>query len=120
MKIDFYPLKLYFIRPSIIVLVGLSLALNLATWLRLWWQIPLNEQDLFLHYNILFGVDYIGKSWEVFKLPLLGTAILLFNVFFGWTLYKHNRFMAQLLNFINLFCQIFLFISASLLIFLNT
>jgi len=79
MKIDLYPLKLYFFTPSVAILSGLGLLFNLFNWSWLWVQIPGGEEYLFLHYNILFGVDKIGESWKVFYVPLLGLFILIIN-----------------------------------------
>ena len=80
---------------------------------------PSGQEDVYLHYNVLFGVDKIGQSWQIFYLPTVGLAILTFNLFLGWLLYKHEKFLAQMLNFFSLVCQIFLVIGAALLIFLN-
>jgi len=118
-KIDIYPLKLYIQNISLAILLGLSLVLNLLTWVWLWVQIPRDESQLFLHYNVLFGVDNIGDSWHIFYVPLIGLIILMLNTVLGWVLFKKDKFIAQLLSFVSLVCQIYLFISAVLLVFLN-
>jgi len=119
MKLDFYPLKLYFSTLSIAIFSGLALLINLFNWVWLWIQIPSGEEYLFLHYNILFGVDKIGNSWKIFYIPLLGLFILIVNVFLGWILFKKDKFMAQLLNFVALLCQLFIVIAVFLIVFLN-
>ena len=80
---------------------------------------PQTSEQAFLHYNILFGVDAIGESWKVFYAPFLGFFILIINALLGWILYRKDKFMAQILNFITCLCQIFIVIASFLLVFLN-
>src|SRR3989344_3163074 len=115
----FYPLKLYFRHLPNLIILSLSLAVNVAIWVWLLWQIGPQDEQIFLHYNILFGVDYVGEWGRVFFLPINGLAILLVNCVSGWSLFGKDKFYAQLLNATSLFCQIFLFVTAALLVFLN-
>lgn len=114
-----YSIKLYLRNSSNIILIGLSLLANIFVWLWLLWQIKPQAEPIFLHYNILFGVDYIDMWWKVFYLPALGLLILLANAFLGWWLFNRDKFMAQMLNAGALLCQIFLVIAVALLVFLN-
>ena len=119
MKYRLYPLKLYFSKLSISIVAGLALAINLFSWFWLSIQIPSTGEQLFLHYSVLYGVDYIGDGWKIFYVPLLGMIILVINVLLGWIFYNKDKFMAQLLNFAALVCQIFILITVFLLVFLN-
>lgn len=114
-----YPLKLYFKNIPIVVMIILSVFLNMATWFWLLWQIQPQPEPIFLHYNILFGVDYIGEWWKVLYLPAGGLFILIINTILGWLLFAKDKFVAQFLNAISVFCQVFLLIAAALLVFLN-
>ena len=114
-----YPLKLYIKNPPNLIAIPIALLLNLSNWIWLLWEIRPQEDMIFLHYNILFGVNYIGPWWKVIYLPIIGLVIIILNAILGWILYGKDKFFSQLLNFIALFCQIFLLISSALLIFLN-
>ncbi len=120
MKLDLYPLKLYFKKLYIGGFFGAGLLVNIGIWLTLWWKMAGTEGDIFLHYNILFGVDLIGPVWKVYLVPILGLVILIINFLIGWFFYKQDKFIAQIMNFVGLLGQIFLVIVAALLIFLNT
>jgi len=50
---------------------------------------------------------------------LEGFFILIINALLGWILYRKDKFMAQILNFITCLCQIFIVIASFLLVFLN-
>lgn len=119
MRLRLYPLKLYLFSLPVALLSGLALVLNLFSWLWLWIEIPRGVDQIFLHYSILFGVDYIGGRTELFYVPLLGLAIWFVNVLIGWLLYRKDTFMSYVLSFVNLLCQIFIVIAALLLVFLN-
>jgi len=119
MSSKIYPLKLYLRHKTIIILLGFSLALNVFSWLWLLIQIRPQKELIFLHYNILFGVDLIGQWWKVFYIPLVGLIIILANALLGWLFFNKDKFIAKFLNFVSLFCQIFLFIVSALLVFLN-
>ena len=105
-----YPLKLYIKYPSNIVFFSIAGALNIATWVWIVWNIRPQTEPVFLHYNILYGVDLIGSWYKVFYLPLLGLGIFLFNSFFGWFFFHKDPFIAQIANAVAVICQIFLFL----------
>jgi len=114
-----YPIKLYLKNLFNLITLILSLAINILSWLWLIFQIKPQQEDIFLHYNILFGVDYLGSWWKVFYLPIFGLLILITNNLIGWLLFGKDKFIAQILNAVNLFCQIFIFLAVALLVFLN-
>ena len=114
-----YPFKLYIKSIPNVIMFGLSILLNAATWFWLFWNIRPQEEPVFLHYNILFGVDYIGPWREMFLLPMTGLLIFLLNAALGWTIFHKDQFLASVLNVASVLCQVFLLITASLLVFLN-
>ncbi len=114
-----YPLKLYIKNLPNIIMLPIALVLNITNWIWLLWEIRPQEEMIFLHYNVLFGVDLVGPWWKVLYLPIVGFVIILINIILGWFLFGKDKFPAHLLNFISVFCQIFLLMASSLLIFLN-
>lgn len=114
-----YPIKLYFKHWPNLIMLSLSLILNLANWFWLLWKIKPQADPIFLHYNILFGVDYVGEWWRVLFLPLAGLLIFLINGLIAWIMFSKDKFAAELLNFVSLVCEIFLLVAGALLVFLN-
>jgi len=114
-----YPIKLYFKHLPHLIILPLALILNLANWVWLLIKIRPQADPIFLHYNILFGVDYVGEWWRVLLLPLAGLLIFLVNGIIAWMIFSKDKFAAELLNFTSLLCQIFLLIAGALLVFLN-
>lgn len=119
MKWNHYPFKLYIKRLSISVFFASALLLNVGSFLWLAIAVKSSSEQLFLHYTILFGVDYIGQYWQVYAVPGAGLIILIANFLIGWFAYHRDPFVAQLLSFVSFLCQIFVVLASYLIIFLN-
>jgi len=114
-----YPLKLYIKHlPNLLMIVG-SLVLNIVSWVWLVFRLGSQEEAIFLHYNILFGVDLIGEWEKILYLPAVGLCVFLLNAVLGWILFHKEKFAAYILLAISVLCQAFLLIASGLLIFLN-
>ena len=118
-KIKTYPLKLYIRKWPVAIFGGLAAILNLFSWVWLMVQIPDMGGQMFLHYNVLFGVDYIGEGWRMFLVPLLGLVIFIINMLASWILYRRDVFMSYILVGVTALCQIFVVIATVLVVFLN-
>jgi len=116
----FYPILLYLKQPFNISLLVLAAIANLASWFWLIYQIGPTDELIFLHYNVLFGVDLIGEWTQVLYIPLSGVFIYLLNTAMSWATYGKDRFASGLLLTINLLCQCGLFVGSAILVFLNT
>jgi hypothetical protein len=115
-----YPMRVYvkYLPNAVLTVVGFLL--NLAAWIWPLWQLRVTSgEQIFLHYNILYGVDYVGEWWRVLYLPSTGLLILLTNFIMGWFLFHKDKFAAYSLNAVSVICQIFLLIAVALLVFLN-
>lgn len=100
-------------------MAGGALLLNFVTWGRILFELEPQEEAFFLHYNILFGVDFIGEWWRVLYLPAGGLIIFLVNAFLGWVAFREERFAAYLLLAASVLCNAGIYIAATLLILLN-
>lgn len=114
-----YPIKLYFKRPGNFVPLITSGLLNLFTWGWLLFYIRKQEDPVFLHYTVIFGVDYTGDWKQVFLVPLGGLFILLLNMMLGWLLFHKDDFAGYVLNAVALIIQIILLVTSVLLVLLN-
>ena len=119
MPTQVYPLKLYLSRLPIVATISIALVINLGIWVAFFLMIPYRESQVFLHYTVLFGVDYIDTGWRIFGIPLFGLCILLANVTIGWLLFQKDRFVGYVLCASAGLMQCFLAVTSILLIFLN-
>ena len=114
-----YPIKLYFKYRFNLVMFILALSLNIANWIWIVLRIRPQEDLIFLHYNILFGVDYIGEWWRVYFVATTGLIILIINFLLGWLLFNKDKFVSIIMNIVSVVSQIFLLIATAILVFLN-
>ncbi len=74
---------------------------------------------VFLHYNVVFGVDLIGEWWKVFYIPLSGLAIFVVNFGLSWWIYGQDKILGRFLTFIAAFLSMFLSLAFYLAVGLN-
>jgi hypothetical protein len=116
----FYSPKLYFRDLwNLVPLIG-SILIQIFLWWHLISNIQSDAGQIFLHYNIIFGVDLVGAWWKIYLIPLLGMAVILLNYFFSWMYYSVDKFLARLMSVWVLFFHIFLTVGIVLLVRLNT
>jgi len=73
-------------------------AANLLLWLAAWLMRSSIEQDLvILHYNTIFGIDWVGNPNGLFWLPAAGAILLALNIFVSFFFYRRDKFLVHLL-----------------------
>jgi hypothetical protein len=116
----FYSFKLYFRDLWVSLPLAGSILLQLFLWRSLIFNIRQDAGQIFLHYNIIFGVDLVGNWWQIYYLPATGILVILLNYFFSAAAYKFDRFLARFLSFWVFFFHVFLTVGVSLLVGLNS
>lgn len=114
-----YSPKLYlkdrFVYLPLLLSLGLILAM-VAYSLKV--KDPAGEA-LFLHYNIVFGVDLIGVRWELFIPVIIASALLLINAVVAWLLYNESRLLARFILGFLVVIQVAIFTGQFLIVNLN-
>ena len=119
MAYQIYPLKLYIRKIPVLLMAGMSIVLNLISWLWLAFHIRRSAEQVFLHYNILFGVDQIGEPSQVYRIPLAAMILLVINSVSSWILYRKDWFFSYFLLAITVIVTTFALISSILIVSLN-
>jgi len=72
--------------------------LNLIAWiLAHLLKINVDQDLIFLHYNIIFGRDWIGQTGMVYLWPLMGLGLIFLNLAVVLGLYKKYKVLTQIL-----------------------
>lgn len=81
------------------IYILLSLALEAAAWLIAWLLLVrrLGDVTAALHYNTIFGIDYIGAAAQIYWLPDIGLIILALNLVLAIMADKKYKLLSQLL-----------------------
>lgn len=75
--------------------------------------------QIFLHYNVVFGVDLIGDWWKILAVPLGGVVIFLLNFTLSWYCYSEDKILSRFLVFVAASLNLFLAIAFYLVVGLN-
>ena len=94
----FYSPKLWLRDWWIHVPLIISLVLQVLMWWYLIAHFNSSSEQVFLHYNIVFGVDLVGNWWQIFYFPAGGLFALLINYFFAWGIYSTDRLLSRFLS----------------------
>lgn len=96
-----------------------SIFINLINWVYLALNRTGGDYPIILHYNLFFGVDFLGNYNMVFLIPLVGIIIFLANSLLGHIFYKAEKLAAYILT-INIFLvQCFLLLASYLIVEVN-
>jgi hypothetical protein len=102
----------------------LSLIINVVIWLTLYFKLyPFSYMteygQIFLHYNVYFGIDNIGQWYMPFTIPLLGLFIILFNNILAYIFYLREKIIAYILLISQAVLHLVLLAAAIFVILLN-
>ena len=115
----YYSAKIYFrdhwILPSFLIgLAGLA-----VSWYYVIRYIGPTSDQIFLHYNVIFGVDLAGAWWKMFYLPIGGTLIFLVNFLLAQVFFTKDKLAARLLTLLTAGLEVGLLVGTILLVNLN-
>lgn len=99
-----------------------SLALNLAVWAFLYLKFfPLRTAEgvLPLHYNIYFGIDFVGAWYEILIIPLVGIFFIIVNFILADIIYLRDKVAGYFLIGAAALSQILLLLAAYAIIMIN-
>jgi hypothetical protein len=112
--------KRSFVSDRINVLsLGISGLLNIIHWLILYFKIKPNEGSILLHYNVVYGPDFVGSSLYLYWIPLLALILLLVNGVVAAVFYKREKLAAHFISIASIVVQIVFFIATINLIIAN-
>ncbi|MBL7054018.1 hypothetical protein ISS06_02345 [Patescibacteria group bacterium] len=98
-----------------LIQIFLALILNILTWLYIFVKFQ-GQEIVVLHYNLLSGIDFIGRWQKLLIIPLVGSCILIIHFCFSFYLYiLRNVRLANFLIILLLIFQICLFVSVYLI-----
>lgn len=100
----------------------LSIFFNFLIWIVIAWKfIPLVTpgEPLPLHFNIYFGIDFIGEWYKLLFIPLLGIIFIFTNFILADIAYLRDKIVSYFLLGASVFAQIILFLAVYMIILIN-
>lgn len=96
-----------------------SIFLNLINWAYLASNRTSGDYPIILHYNLFFGVDFLGNYNMVFLIPLVGVIVFLVNSLLGHIFYRAEKLAAYIFTINILIVQCFLLLASYLIVAVN-
>ena len=110
----------YWKDKQIMTVLFLSVLLNIFIWIFLIQNQKENSHPIILHYNLFFGVDYLGNYEKIYLIPIAGLIIIIVNSILGHLLYLKEKLAVYFLVFIIFIVQLLLLINSYLIIRINS
>lgn len=104
-----------------LVLVSLlgSAVINILLWVLLLSKFGYSQDRLPLHFNVVYGIDFVGSSRQVYQLPAAGLTIFFVNWLLTRSIYPRLKLFGYFLTTVALAVQVILLVAIMSLIFLN-
>ena len=68
---------------------------QIVAWIQTWFiRQKLSGEIMVLHYNVDFGIDWIGDQTQIYFFPLLGLGVFLLSFILLAIMYKNKNFKA--------------------------
>ena len=110
-KLFYFNLKDFLVKPRFYLPIFVALLLNVLIWLFLIIKIKPSVNWIPLHYNVYFGIDFLGPWVYIFVYPFLGLLIIFINSFISIKLLILEPILAKILIWSALLVQIIIIMS---------
>lgn len=104
------------------IVFGAALIINVINLIFIFLKFspPQNPERLLpLHYNIYFGVDFIGEWHKIFIIPALGFFFTIINFILADIIYVRDKVIGYFLAGESVFVQIILFLASYAIVSIN-
>ena len=114
-----YLFKVYLRYPWVVIPFIVSGLIQASMWWYVVRHIGPTENQVFLHYNVILGIDLAGSWQELYYIPATGTALLLINFVAALLLFRTERIVAGIIAVTTAIWSILLFVGLYIIVGLN-
>lgn len=110
-----------FLRNNRLFLISLTagIVINIIIWILFLSKFGVSSEPAPLHFSVVYGIDFVGPSYRIYQIPLVGLVVLVLNWYFAGRVRGRLGPVGYFLTFGALFVQVVLLLAAGALIFLN-
>lgn len=105
--------------PLNFISLGVAWLFNIIHWSILYIKIKPGQNSILLHYNVIYGPDFVEKSLYIYWIPLLALILLLINAGIAAYFYSREKLASYFLNFSSIVIQVVFFAATLILIIIN-
>jgi hypothetical protein len=107
--------KSFIFDPLNLPSLGASLLINIIHLLILYFKLGFSQRTILIHYNVVYGSDFVGRVQQAYLIPLTALAILVLNTILSGYFYRREKLASYFLNYANIAVQL-IFLAASIII----
>lgn len=115
----FYLLKVFLKDYWVNIPLGTAIFTNILMWIYIFLKLSKKSDMLFLHYNVIFGVDLVGEWWRILFLPIGGLLIIILNFILALYCYNQDRLISRFLTVFAGVFEIFLMVAVYFTVDIN-
>lgn len=109
-----------FLRDRLVLVsLGITLVINILLWLLTIGKFSFSEELLPLHFSVVYGIDVVGSSKQIYELPAAALLILAINFGLAKIIYQEARLFSYFLSVAAGLTQIVFLVAVILLVILN-
>ncbi|MBI4363350.1 MAG: hypothetical protein HY545_00695 [Candidatus Doudnabacteria bacterium] len=94
---------------------GFSLLINIIHWLILLIKIKPGSENILLHYNVVYGPDFVERASFIYIIPLIALVFLIINLILSNFYYDKEKTASVFLTFATIAVQL-VFLAASIIL----
>lgn len=111
--------KYYLTDPLNFIGIGIALLINIIHVTFLYFKIGWQNSTILLHYNVVYGPDFVEKATMVYLVPLTAFIILIINATIAGFFYRKEKLPAYFLNFATIAVQLIFLVAAVMIVRIN-
>lgn len=112
--------KSFFADPYNFIGLGISAVLNIIHWTILYYKIKPGNNTIVLHYNVIYGTDFVEKSLFIYWIPLLALMLLILNTILSIVFYNREKIASYFIDFSTIAVQAVFLVASIVLIIINS
>ena len=110
-----------FLRDRLILVSLTSGAvLNIIIWILAISKFGYTQETVPLHYSVVYGIDFVSSSRQIYQLPAAGLVIWLVNAWLGRMVFQEGKIFSYFLIVGSVFGQLILLLALLTLVILNS
>lgn len=74
-----------------------GIIINIILWVLLAGKFGFSTRPVPLHFNVVYGIDFVKSSRTIYQLPLAGLTIVFLNLFLARLLYEREKPLSYVL-----------------------
>ncbi|MBI4054043.1 MAG: hypothetical protein HY397_01800 [Candidatus Doudnabacteria bacterium] len=114
-----YIRRIFFSDRTAMRLLAVGFVINIIMFFAVAIKIAEGNKTIPLHFNVIYGIEFVGSNLLLLQIPILGLVVLILNGYLSKRIFKFDRVLALAVNFAAILVQLFLAIGLANIVWFN-